>query len=381
MSANALLHGLFLPGTGPQIDPLLVNRSVPPVDPSTYIDEKEELDKDNCTALPGRMNLVPVHISFSHEYFTQFENSKKCIGLKPFEEKNKNRKEIVQFLEKMTKKYAENLMKIFTNKDINLLKDYEFAYKLFDTIICLYYDGANEFNDIVNILNVTEEELLEDSYEFLSKNTVGNGIDNDKEFINYLVSPLFDKLLHYMDYRIEKDSKGDMNYKGYDLPKYFIISGVANTLGAFMSFMNKYFETEIKYANFSTNLHLELYLENNKTENITENDYRLEYYYNDDFLLSIPYVEFKQRIKKNLINKNDIISFCKEEEKDEDKDENDTNWYLIGTIITVIIVIVLLIIIVIILKKRKRSDNIEGGETGGLLTETNRMSENNEKEE
>jgi hypothetical protein len=311
MSANALLHGLFLPGTGPQIDLLLVNRSVPPVDSSTYIDEKEELDKDNCTALPGRMNLVPVHISFSHEYFTQFENSKKCIGLRPFEEKNKNRKEIVQFLEKMTKKYAENLMKIFTNKDINLLKDYEFAYKLFDTIICLYYDGANEFNDIVNILNVTEDELLEDSYEFLSKNTVGNGIDNDKEFINYLVSPLFDKLLHYMDYRIEKDSKGDMNYKGYDLPKYFIISGVANTLGAFMSFMNKYFETEIKYANFSTNLHLELYLENNKTENITENDYRLEYYYNDDFLLSIPYVEFKQRIKKNLINKNDssISSF------------------------------------------------------------------------
>ena len=28
-----------------------------------------------------------------------------------------------------------------------------------------------------------------------------------------------------------------------------------------MSFMNKYFGTQIKYANFSTNLNLELYLE------------------------------------------------------------------------------------------------------------------------
>ena len=78
MSASALLHGLFLPGTGPVIANLnLSERAVPPVDPSTYEAEKKELDDDNCTALPGRMNLVPVHIFFSHEYFTQYETSKK----------------------------------------------------------------------------------------------------------------------------------------------------------------------------------------------------------------------------------------------------------------------------------------------------------------
>ena len=97
MSANALLHGLFLPGTGPQINESLVDRAVPPVDPSSYQEEKEELDSDNYTALPGRMNLVPVHISFSHEYFMQFENSKKCKGVKQYEEKNKNRDEVKDF--------------------------------------------------------------------------------------------------------------------------------------------------------------------------------------------------------------------------------------------------------------------------------------------
>ena len=106
MTASSLMHGIFLPGTGPQIDPSLVDRAVPPVDPSSYIDEKKELDNDNYTALPGRMNLVPVHISFSHEYFTQFENSKKCAGLKKYEEKNKKRKEIIDFLEKVTEKYG-----------------------------------------------------------------------------------------------------------------------------------------------------------------------------------------------------------------------------------------------------------------------------------
>ena len=223
------------------------------------------------------------------------------------------------------------------------------------------------YESLINILSVNEEELLKDSYEFLRLNTVGNGIENDKDFINYLVSPVFHKILHYIEFRIEKDTKGDMNYKGYDLPKYFIISGVANSCGAFMSFMNKYFGTEIKYANFSTNLHLELYLENPEKEEITENDYRIEYYYNDEFLLSISYVEFKNKIKNYLLNQNDINSFCiaedkKEDEKDEkdkkEEKEDDSNWYMIGIIIAVIVIIILVIIIIIVLRKRIKSNDI-----------------------
>ena len=70
MSANSLLHGLYPPGTGPTIDPDLVDRAVPPVDSSLYKEEKERLDNCNHTALPDRMNLIPVHINFAHEYFT-----------------------------------------------------------------------------------------------------------------------------------------------------------------------------------------------------------------------------------------------------------------------------------------------------------------------
>ena len=273
----------------------------------------------------------------------------------------------MEFLDKMTEKYAKNLTKIFTDKDINLLKDYDFAYYFFDTIVCLYFDGADEFNEIVNILNVNEEELLKDSYEFLRLNTVGNGIENDKDFINYLVSPLFKKIISFIDLRIKKDSEKDFDYKGYDLPKYYLISGVGNTCGTFMSFMNKYFGTEIKYANFSTNLHLELYLENPEKEEITENDYRIEYYYNDEFLLSISYVEFKNKIKNYLLNQNDINSFCiagdkKEDEKDEKEEkeekEDDSNWYMIGIIIAVIVIIILVIIIIIVLRKRIKSNDI-----------------------
>ena len=377
MSANALLHGLFLPGTGPQIDPSLVDRAVPPVDQSTYIDEKQELDQDNCTALPGRMNLVPVHIFFSHEYFTQYENSKKCKGLKSYEEKNRNRNEVKTFLEDVSQKYGEQLINIFKDKNSDLLKDYEFAYYFFDTVISLYFDGADEFDELVNILKTDEKTLLDNCYKFLFMNTVGNGINNDREFVDYLVSPLFSKLLTYIDYRIEKDLKGELNYKGYDLPKYFILSGVSNSCGAFMSFMNKYFNTPIKYANFSTNLHIDLFLENSEKGNISASDYRIEYYYNDDFLLSIKYEDFKNKIKKKLLNKEQINEFCQGEEDD---DDDDKLFYIIGAIIgSLIVIICLIIIIVIILKKRRK--NKEGdatdetkGDKEKLLRDTNRTS-------
>ena len=380
MAANALLHGLFLPGTGPQIDPDLVERAVPPVDPQSYLDEKKELDSCNYTALPGRMNLVPVHIFFSHEYMTQYENSKKCIGLKTYEEKNKKRDEVKEFLEKVNEKYGQKLIQIFPDKDEKtILKDYEFAYLFFDTVVCLYFEGAEEFDNILNTLDVSEETLLKDSYDFLSLNTVGNGINNDKDFINYLVSPIFQMILNYMDYRIEKDKNGEMNYKGYNLPKYFILSGVSNSLGSFMSFMNKYFETKIKYANFSTNLHLELYLEKKENENITENDYRIEYYYDDIFLLSIPYNEFKNKIKNELLDKSKIEKFCKKEEKEEVEDSS-IDWFMIGAIISISITVILVILIIILLRRRAKMNNEkidDSGDKTKLLAET-KASQNNE---
>ena len=377
MSASALLHGLFLPGTGPQIDPDLVDRAVPPVNPDSYIDEKNELDNDNYTALPGRMNLVPVHIFFDHEYVTQYETSQKCIGLKDYEKKNQKRDEVKNFLKDMTEKYGDNLVKnIFKNKKRNLLEDYEFAYNFFDTIISLYFDGADEFDTIVNILNVKEEDLINDCYKFINLNIVGNGIDNDKDFINYLVSPMFEKIIGYMDYRIEKDIKGEANYKGYDLPKYFILSGVTNTCGTFMSFMNKYFGTKIKYANFSTNIHLELFQENRNESEINESNYRLEYYYNDEFLLSIPYTEFRDKIRENLISKEEINKFCKEE-KENDNDDDDSNWFLYGTIIAAGVAIILIAIIIILLRKRAKNSGTSSSEVEDktkLLRDTNRSS-------
>ena len=92
----------------------------------------------------------------------------------------------------------------------------------------LYFEGSEEFDDLLKTLEINEEILLKDSYDFLELNIVGNSINNGKGFINYLVSPIFQMILNYMDYRIEKDKNGEINnnYKGNNLSKYFILSGV-----------------------------------------------------------------------------------------------------------------------------------------------------------
>ncbi len=141
-----------------------------------------------------------------------------------------------------------------------------------------------------------------------------------------------------------------------------------------MSFMNQNFGTEIKYANFSTNIHLELFLEKNGGD-ITEDNYRIEYYYNDDFLLSMKYTEFKNVVKSKLIKHDDVVKFCKKEEED----ESEINWFMIGTIIASFIVIVLVIVIIVVLRKRVKENGNEVEDKDKLLRDTNRSSTENEQ--
>ena len=54
----------------------------------------------------------------------------------------------------MNSKY-KNLEKIFPDKKDTLLEDYEFAYIFFDTMLCLYYDAADEFNNVLTIFIAT----------------------------------------------------------------------------------------------------------------------------------------------------------------------------------------------------------------------------------
>ena len=345
MSSYANIHGLFIPGTGPTIDPSLVDRAVPPVDESSYINEKDQLDQDDYTALPGKMNIIPIHLSFPYEHFTNYENGEKCVGVQKYEKNNKEKQDVKDFLKKLTEKYGKKLVKFFPDKNENMLTDYDFSLKLFDNIICLYMDGSDEFQNITSTLETSSDELLKDCYDFMNYDLIGNDTNKNEEFLPYLVSPLFNKLIEWMDYKIKKDNSGGENYHGYDLPKYVILSSDKATLNTFISFMSLVFNTEIKYPYYATNLHVELFKEEN-------GNYRFEYYYNDELLLSISYDDFKQKVNKFLKSGNEIDSFCQFSQNIEEED--DSGWYLAGIIIAAVICVGLIIGIILMISKRNK---------------------------
>ena len=358
MSANAQVQGLYPPGTGPQIFQNQSDNAVPPVNIEDIKEEKEKLDEDDFAALPYKMNIIPVHSFFNADHFIQLQDKKVCPTTVEYYKKNQKRKDVVEFLDKMTEKYGDKLQELLINNESrDVLKDYTKAYYIFDTIISRYTEGYE-----LPILNesVTDEMLLNDSFKFFEYDLIGNGIDNDKEICLYAMSPIFDRILKWIDLKIEKDINKEFDYTNYDLPKFVMFSAHDSTCGTFMGFMHAVFGTKIVYPYFATNINLELYL-NNPNE-VKKDNYYIEYIINDESILNITYNDFVGALKKNMKTMDEINKFCgfTQEKKEENNDDDEALYIWINVGLGIISVILIGLIIFTIKKKKNTNKNIEG---------------------
>ena len=94
MSANAQVQGLYPPGLGPKIESNQSDSAIPPVNFEEIENAKKELDNEDYTALPNRMNVIPVHSFFTKEHFIQLQDKKVCPKTNEYYLKNQQRKEI-----------------------------------------------------------------------------------------------------------------------------------------------------------------------------------------------------------------------------------------------------------------------------------------------
>ena len=375
MSANAQVQGLFMPGTGPKLFQNQSDSAVPPVKFEEIKDEKERLDKSDYTALPDNMNVIPVHSFFNADHFIQLQDKKVCPNTAEYYKKNQKREDVINFLKNMTEKYGKKMNETLKNEDksTDVLMNYTKAYYIFDTIICRYTEGY-ELPD----LGVPSEELLNDSFKFFDLDLIGNGIDHDKDICLHAMSPIFDRLLKWIDLKIEKDMKGDFDYTNYDVPKFVMFSAHDSTCAAFMGFMRAVFNTESRYPAFATNINLELHL-NNKTKEIKKDDYYIEYIINDESMKNISYNEFTQTLNKSMKTMEQVNEFCgfnKNEEKTdgstEDEAANKRDKIFLGVDIG-LGAISLVLIIVISIQAKKNSTNsakIDGMDKMRILDDT-----------
>ena len=204
---------------------------------------------------------------------------------------------------------------------------------------------------------------------------IGLGIDNMDEFINdicytflyydlpgtsdethdnaiYGMTKLFIQILDYMDLKIEKDKKGDINYTNYDLPKFVMYSVHDWDISVFERIIYDAFNINISYTYFASNAFLELYKAVNGT-------YYVKYLYNNVTEIDIPYEIFKKNITKVIKTGEEVDIFC-ELNNIKIIEKNKTNTTLIIFLIFFIILcIVQILYIILILRKSKLKKSLE----------------------
>ena len=352
MSANAQVQGLYLPGQGPTLFQNQSDSAIPPIIMDQEMqDEKAALGN---YSLPNGINVIPVHSFFTQDHFIQLQDKKVCPPTLEYYKKNQAREEVTNFLQNMTDKYGKQLIEKLVHqedKSIDVLKNYTKAYYIFDTIVSRNSEGI----ELPNFVNHSSEEIFLDAIQFFKYDLIGNGLENDRDICLYSMSPIFTRLLQWIDLKIEKDILGDENYTAYDLPKFVMFSAHDSTCGAFMGFMHEVFNTSIKYPYFATNINLELYRNKTSSGNIiSKDDYYIEYIINDESMLNISYIEFNEKLYKRMKTMDEVNTFCGFNKKSEDNvEEEDESIYIWVDVSLGVVAVILVVIIVITIRKKK----------------------------
>ncbi len=108
---------------------------------------------------------------------------------------------------------------------------------------------------------------------------------------------------------MKKDIKGEKENKE-DEPKLVMLSGHAKTLMPFELFMKKIFKTPLRFPNYGSNLYFELHSDNKVYRNRTIDNYYIEYYFDNELLMRIPFSQFKNLVEEHIWSHYRIINYC-----------------------------------------------------------------------
>jgi len=356
-SAASQLQGLYLSGEGPNLTDAQIKRAVPPIDNELY---EDILDNMGNEVFPGNINVVPIHILEESYKINSLHEEEYCKGLKGSEKKKEQREVVQNFLQNVHNKYGGEKLAKLVNSDLNVKEkcflDYSCAYDIFDTIVSEYFDLRN-MTDIKNGLGIDNmDEFINDiCYTFLYYDLPGTSDETHDNAI-YGMTKLFIQILDYMDLKIEKDQKGDINYTNYDLPKFVMHSGHDWTLSVFERIIQDAFNINVSYTYFASNAFLELY----RAEN---GSYYVKYLYNNVTDIDIPYDTFKKNITDVIVTGEEVDEFCGLNENikivEVEKEKNKSS-LIISLIIFIILALAEALYIIFSLRKAKLNKNLDG---------------------
>ena len=140
-------------------------------------------------------------------------------------------------------------------------------------------------------------------------------IETTKEVGIMASSPIFKDILHYMDNIILNHKlKNDQLNKKKKTPKFVMYSGHDYIIAAVQLYLNAAFNISCFYPGFAANQFFELHKQNGiEEENLNENHFHVEYFFNGNLLINVSYTEFKRKISELMWSMEQIVDFCKVE--------------------------------------------------------------------
>ena len=372
VSAASQLQGLYpqFAQKGESIYENQTNYSNPRVSINYKIID-EQIEQLGNYSLPNSMILTPIRMINSNEKKMRLYDTGKCKE-KATEIKNKNSKTLPTLLD-----IVDNFKKKFSDK----LKDFygvdnEYDISFIENFCDAFFSNYNERRKMKLIESgFIESELKEYCDDFNVKNFRDWVLGDNEHSLAYLESSkLMSEFIYYMDKRIQNDIKKnknpnddvDKNLDDYSNPKMLMISGHDTTISCFEVFLFVAFGKNInefyRYPEFASQLSFEV-VRKDGVKGEKEDDYLINYYFDDDPIFNISVPEFKKKVKEQIWDDKKINSFCgySNENETPNINNNDYNLMKICLIISMSLALIFLISTIVLcinLTKNKNKSRI-----------------------
>lgn len=308
MSAQSHLQGLYPPGTGPQLNKLLIDQGYPPVHDTNFTDEVAKLD---TAALPSSVQVFPIHL-FDPKIKTPFVfKPPSCSKIGNVIKERQNVKAVTDFNNKFNATYGEQLLKSFNINDKDFFSVYENIHELSDSFVADFTEGR-PLHKIIDA-GISLQDFNKSAFEHLIIDTM-DVYSGDLTAGIVVMSPTFIAIEKWMHERFSNDIK-QIGYKTFTAPKLVMYSAHDRSLADFITYLQAVFELEknnAHYPGYASSILVEFYSKDNITDftNATEEDYYVTVTMNDFLILNLTYVQFKTNILTKSYNEEKIGEYC-----------------------------------------------------------------------
>jgi len=311
LSAESQILGMFPPDKGEEIPEHEMNKAYPPNKISEEV--QNEINKLGNISLPSKVRAIP--INFFHKekkpYLLTEEND--CPRTKYIKDKNYKKKDVQEFIKKCREKYSDKVMEYFNISDKTIFENYYFLLEVTDHFISNYIHKRKNLKFFEDRgINLTE--YYEDCIKF--KNISMFDIETTERVGIMASSPIFKDILHYMDniIKLYTDEENKKLKQKKTTTKFVMYSGHDYIIVAAQLYLHAVFGIECFYPSFAANQFFELHKQDGiDDDNLNENHFYVQYFFNGNLLLNVSYPQFKKKIMKIMWSMDQIIDFCKVE--------------------------------------------------------------------